>query len=340
MKALSFWQWNILWGLGAALFFGLGAPLYKVLVSQTPPLMISGLTYTIAGLFFLTVLTLFRSRLMKVKSKTTFTYKEFIILGGMVLFGGILAPLSLLAGLLSIPAHQASILLNSEVLFTILLAIMVFKEGLSLMGWIGATVVIAGTLFFNVAVDGIPKLSGVWLAGEGLLLLACFFWAIDNNLTQLLSSKNAMLLAGIKSLAGGLVSLLLAMIMGMIRFPPLSQLPILLIVGIGSIGLSLLLFILSLRHVGTSKTAALFATAPVFGFLSSLLLLGESAGLEGWIALLLMTGGVLLIATERHEHEHEHQEEGTSLTSGQGVFRHSHPHTHDETHKHSHWKDK
>lgn len=167
MKLLSFWQWNILWGIGAALFFGLGAPLYKVLVKQTPPLMISGLTYTIAGLFFMIILALFREKLMKVKSKTTFTFKELVILGGMVLFGGILAPLSLLAGILSIPAHQASILLNSEVLFTILIAIFIFKEALSFVGWLGVMVVVAGTIMINIIADHMPKFTGIYLGGRG-----------------------------------------------------------------------------------------------------------------------------------------------------------------------------
>ncbi len=335
MKLLSFWQWNILWGIGAALFFGLGAPLYKVLVKQTPPLMISGLTYAIAGLFFLSILALFREKLMKVKSKTNFTFKELVILGGMVLFGGILAPLSLLAGILSLPAHQASILLNSEVLFTILIAVFIFKEALSFVGWLGVIVVIAGTVVINLIADHIPKFTGIYLGGEGLLLLACLFWAIDNNLTQLLSNKSSILLAGIKSLAGGTISLLLALILGMLQFPSWNHIPLLLLVGICSIGLSLLLFILSLRYVGTTRTAALFATAPVFGFLSSLLLLQEPVGLGGWIALVMMTGGVLLISLDQHEHEHEHLSGGTETGSLQSI-RHTHPHTHDPDHKHSH----
>lgn len=341
MKYTSFWQWNILWGLGAALLFGVAAPLYKGLVETVPPLMLSGLSYTIAGTFFLGVFLLFARTQAGEPSNNSFSKNERLILAAVILFGGVLAPLSLLAGLALLPAHQASILLNAEVVITILIAILLFKEGLSFMGWMGAVAVVMGTVFLNLRSDG-PLFSPELLAGEGLILLACLFWALDNNLTQLISQKNIFLLSGLKAFAGGMISLAIALILGIAKLPTLQEFPLIAAVGLFSIGFSLLFFILSLRYVGTAKTAALFATAPLFGFLSSMLLLQESPTLWSWFALVLMTLGVLLIAMDEHEHEHEHD---LSTFHGEmvhalpdGKIRHSHRHTHGGNHRHSHWR--
>jgi hypothetical protein len=90
-------------------------------------------------------------------------------------------------------------------------------------------------------------------------------------------------------------------------------------------GVSLTLFIIALRHLGTARTGAYFSVAPFFGAVLALALLGERPGGEFWIAGALMALGVWLHVSERHEHRHAHQ-----------AMEHEHEHVHDAHHQHAH----
>ena len=85
------------------------------------------------------------------------------------------------------------------------------------------------------------------------------------------------------------------------------------------------LFVLALRHLGTARTGAYFATAPFVGALLAVPMFGEPVTSRLLAAGLLMGLGVWLHLTERHEHEHEHE-----------PLEHEHPHVHDEHHRHVH----
>ena len=98
-----------------------------------------------------------------------------------------------------------------------------------------------------------------------------------------------------------------------------------LLVGFLGYGASLALFILALRHLGTARTGAYFATAPFVGALLAVPTFGEPVTLRLLVAGALMAFGVWLHLTERHEHEHAHE-----------VLEHSHRHVHDEHHQHEH----
>ena len=65
-------------------------------------------------------------------------------------------------------------------------------------------------------------------------------------------------------------------------------------VGFFSYGLSLVLFVLALRHLGTARTGAYFSTAPFAGALIAIPLLGEIVTATLVIAGLLMGAGVWL----------------------------------------------
>ena len=89
--------------------------------------------------------------------------------------------------------------------------------------------------------------------------------------------------------------------------------------------MSLVLFVIALRHLGTARTGAYFSVAPVFGVALSLAMWPQAPGIAFWIAAALMTLGVWLHVRERHEHEHTHER-----------LEHTHRHVHDEHHRHEH----
>jgi hypothetical protein len=100
------------------------------------------------------------------------------------------------------------------------------------------------------------------------------------------------------------------------------------LVGLLGYGISLVLFVLALRGLGTARTGAYFAIAPFIGVVVALVLLGEPTSPTFWLAGALMAGGVWLHLTERHGHDHGH-----------APLTHQHPHSHDPHHQHDHDAD-
>ena len=116
----------VLQALLAAATFGLSAPLAKRLLDAASPLFLAGLLYLGAGVFLTAVRAVTRSR----RSPRALQLREWVILVGVVLSGGVLAPPLLLWGLARSTASASSLLLNFEVVFTVLLAGVVFREHL------------------------------------------------------------------------------------------------------------------------------------------------------------------------------------------------------------------
>jgi hypothetical protein len=128
----------------------------------------------------------------------------------------------------------------------------------------------------------------------------------------------------IKGLVAGSVNLGLALSRG----APFPDPPLVIaagVIGFAGYGISLVLFVLALRHLGTARTGAYFSTAPFLGSAMAVMLLAEPVTVQLLAAALLMGVGVYLHLTERHEHEHVHE-----------ALEHEHRHVHDEHHQHDH----
>lgn len=78
-------------------------------------------------------------------------------------------------------------------------------------------------------------------------------------------------------------------------------------VGFFGVGVSLVLFVLALRHLGTARTGAYFSLAPFIGALVAIFLLHEPLTVKLAFAGALMAFGLWMHLSERHEHEHEHE---------------------------------
>jgi len=219
------------------------------------------------------------------------------------------------------PASGASLLLNAEGVFTALLAWLAFKENFDRRIALGMVSIVAGAVVLSWS--GEARFAGLWPALA--ILGACFAWGIDNNLTRKVSLSDATWIASVKGLVAGSVNLALAFALGA-TLPPLPNLAGALIVGFLAYGVSLALFVVGLRHLGTARTGAYFSVAPFLGATLAVVL-GDPITLPLLIAGLLMALGIWLHLTERHEHEHRHE-----------ALEHEHEHVHDEHHQHMHEK--
>jgi drug/metabolite transporter (DMT)-like permease len=239
---------------------------------------------------------------------------------GSVLFGGVLGPVLLMNGLTLTPAATASLLLNLEAALTALLAWLAFREHVDRRIAAGMGLIVLGGLVLSW--EGRPELTVPW--GPLAVTGACLAWAIDNNLTRRVSEKDPVQVAGIKGLAAGCINLGLALVVGAVWPQPPPALSAA-AVGLLGYGVSLVLFVLALRHLGTARTSAYFSSAPFIGAVLALVLLREVPGAGFWAAAVLMSAGLWLHLTERHGHLHWHE-----------PLTHGHRHAHDEHHQHAH----
>ena len=197
-------QPGVLAALGAALLFGTGTPLAKVLLQTIDPWLLAGLLYLGSGLG----LTLYR-RLIRA-APVRMARSEIPWLAGAIAVGGVAGPVLLMFGLTGMPASGASLLLNSEGVFTALLAWFAFKENFDRRIALGMACIMAGAVILSW--PGEVRFAGLWPALA--ILGACLAWGIDNNLTRRVSLTDATWLASIKGLAAGAVNLMLAIVLG------------------------------------------------------------------------------------------------------------------------------
>lgn len=220
-------------------------------------------------------------------------------------------------------ASEASLLLNLEGVITTLVAAALFREAVGGRVWAAVALMLAAGLVLSWQPQEDFKLSPHAVAIVG----ACFCWALDNNLTRKISANDPVMLAMIKGLTAGSFNLALAFAFGL-HFPATAPLAGALVVGFLGYGVSLVLFILALRHLGSARTSAHFSTAPFIGAAIAIFALGEPFTVSFGVALALMIAATWLVLTESHSHEHEHE-----------YLAHTHRHVHDEHHQHAHRGD-
>lgn len=301
----------------SALLFGITTPVAKELLIGSHPLMVAGLLYAGSGLG-LTLLVL-------VQERGSFHFglsrSDRPWLAAAVAFGGVIAPALLMFGLSHADAAAASLLLNLEAVFTAVMAWAFFREATSGQVVLGFVLIFIGSLALVWPTTLAGGQDPVALAA---IVGACLCWAADNNFTRRISGGDARAIAAVKGVAAGTTNIVLAGMLGA-TVPAMAHLSGALVLGFFGYGLSLVLFIYSLRNLGTARTGAYFATAPFIGSGVAILLYGQPVGWPFWIAAGCMAAGVWLHLTEHHEHEHVHE-----------ALTHTHSHSHDAHHRHEH----
>lgn len=305
---------GVLAALGAALLFGAGTPAAKFLLGSVSPWLLAGLLYLGSGIGLALIRTFRRDEPIQLQSS------EIKWLVAAVVTGGMIGPALLMWGLSMMPASGASLLLNAEGVFTALLAWFVFRENFDRRIALGMALIVAGAVVLSW--PGKAELGDVLPALA--VLGACLAWAIDNNFTRKVSLGDALYIAMAKGLAAGITNLALALIAGA-TLPSVATMLAAGHLGLFSYGLSLVLFVVALRELGTARTGAYFSIAPFAGALIAITFLGEPVTVPLIAAGALMALGVWLHLTEQHEHEHTHN-----------AIVHEHGHTHDIHHQHSH----
>ncbi|MSO93909.1 MAG: DMT family transporter [Rhodospirillales bacterium] len=307
--------------LASAFLFGAGTPFAKLLVGSVDPWLLAGLLYLASGAGLAVVLAL-RGALGFPSREAPLRWADVPWLLAVIVFGGGIAPVLLMLGLAQTAASTASLLLNLEGLATMAIAWAVFRENVDRRILAGAAAILAGAVVLTWQ-------EGPTGFGWGALAIAgaCIAWGIDNNLTRKLSSADPIQITTIKGIAAGTVNLALALSQGA-ALPSTEIVAAAAVVGFFGYGVSLVLFVFALRHLGTARTGAYFSIAPFIGALLAVVLFAEPLTMRLVVAGLLMGIGVWIHLVERHEHTHAHK-----------AMEHEHGHVHDEHHRHAHAPD-
>ena len=338
--------------LASAFLFGSGTPLAKILLGQISPWLLAGLLYAGSGLGLLVY------RLVKKLPTPRLSRSELVWLLAAILCGGVIAPVLLMFGLTRMAAGHASLLLNAEAVLTTVLAWALFKEHLGRRIIGGMALIVVGALVLALpqgAAQAGVQAADLWPALA--IVLACAFWALDNNFTRYVAHADASWIACVKGLSAGVTNLLLAYVLGA-AWPSLAGMSAAMVVGFVCYGVSLTLFVVALRHLGTSRAGAYFSTAPFVGAVISIAFLTEPVSWQFGLAGALMGLGVWLHLTENHQHLHthvallhthahnhntddgHHDHEHSEVDASSSSEKHSHLHRHEPLeHSHAHFPD-
>jgi len=281
--------------LGSALF-GAVPTIAKPIVSNVNVLLLSSLVYLIAALTFTPIAQ---------RSKTSCTRKDYGILITVAICGATLAPLLFFLGLSQSTASDTSLLSNAEIVFTVLLALIFFKARLKPVGFVAVGLVLFGV---TIITTNLQVSSSLFQINSGHLLIigSTALWALDNNLSRIISTRiDSARLVQLKYAIGG--AIMLGVIFSM-RIPfqinP-TQIPYVVLLSALGFGGSLYFFLQSLKRIGTIRTIVIFSMSSVFGLGFAGLFLHEQISAFQIIAIVIMLTGIYLINRKESMKEKE-----------------------------------
>jgi drug/metabolite transporter (DMT)-like permease len=305
--------------LGSAALFGASTPFAKMLLGAgISPWLLAGLLYLGSGVG-LAIFYGARKIAGIASTEAPVRRSDLPWLGLTILSGGVIGPVLLMLGLFQTPASTAALLLNLEGIATMAIAWVVFRENADRRILMGAAAILGGATLLSWNGGAAP-------IGWGALFVAgaCLAWGIDNNLTRKVSNADPVQIAAAKGLVAGATNIGLAFAAGA-ALPNIPLIAGAAAIGFLGYGVSLVLFVLALRHLGSARTGAYFSTAPFIGTVLAIAIFAEPITTQLVVAAFLMGIGLWLHLAERHEHKHTHMAQ-----------EHEHSHIHDEHHQHQH----
>lgn len=281
----------------ASVLFGSVPTIAKPVISGINVLLLSSIAYLIAALVFTPI---------SKKAKTLLSKKDYIILVAISVCGAAAAPYLYFLGLHQSSATDTSLLSNVEIMFTVLFGLLFFKERLRPVGFISVALVLLGVVIITTNFkfsESILQLN----AGHFFILGAMALWALDNNLSRIISTKmDTARLVQLKSAIGGAILLGAVLVLQVPLVISTSQIPYVLLLSAVGFGGSLYFFLQSLKRIGTIRTIMIFSMASVFGLVFASVFLHEQISLYQIAAIAIMLTGIYII--NRKESIKENQE--------------------------------
>ena len=301
----------------AAILFGSVSTITKPVLEDLNAFSVSFLTYIIAGLSLVpflkfsstnsnnnTIESTENTLSNEIKWTNKNNKKSYSLLFLTSLCGAVIAPILFFYGLSNTSASDSSILINGEILFSILLAIVFFNEKLIRREIVALILVLAGIVILTTNMEFLSLSSSnsfiQFNIANILIVGATIFWALDNNISKILSKTiHIPQIIVLKTLIGGsILFILFILIFGineLINTITIYHIPYLVFAGSMGFGASLFFFLHSLKRIGTIKTILLFSTSSIFGMIFAKVFLNESITIYQIIAVAAILFGCYLV---------------------------------------------
>ena len=273
--------------------FGSVSVIGKPLVSSIDPIFLASLIYLISAI---TMSPFAR------KKKKNITKRDLLVIFLIAICGAVIAPSLYFVGLTHASASDAALIANGEVFFSVLLAVIFFRERLRFFGWIAIFLVLIGMVIITTNLDFTTFSLQQIHFKDMLLILAMLFWGLDNNFSRYIAQKIDIAgIAQIKSAIGGIILFVIAVLIFRVEVNiETNQIITILTLGIIGFAASLYFFLQGLRRIGTVRTITIFSMSSVFGLVSASLFLGEQISLYQVIAATIMILGIYIVSRKEN----------------------------------------
>lgn len=305
----------------SAAFFGSVSTIAKPIVSTIDPLFLSSLVYLVSGLVLTFLSKLNSSSLTSwfpsKSASTSFHFaaslsishinrKDYLFIFTVAILGAAIAPALYFLALQNTSASDAALLVNGEIIFSIIFALFIFKnERLKPIGYISIILVIIGIIVVTTNLQFDKSSLSKVNYGDILILGATILWAVDNNISKIITQRvDIIKIIQLKSLIGG--SILLAFAILILNVPlliNLSQIPYIILLGTVGFAVSLYFFLYSLKMLGTIRTIIIFSMSSVFGLIFAFIFLNEPISAYQITAVIAMLGGIYTVNSKNSNHE-------------------------------------
>ena len=278
-----------LFAILAAVMFGSVSVLAKPLVSSVDPILLASLVYIISAI----TLSPFAR-----KQKQKFARRDLLLIVSIAVCGAVIAPSLYFVGLTHASASDAALIANGEVFFSVLLAVMFFRERLRLVGWVAILLVLAGMIIVTTNLNFADFTLQQIHYKDMLLIMSMLFWGLDNNLSRYLAQKmNVANIVQIKSAIGGVMLFVIALLVFQVDINVgVDQIIPILVLGSIGFAASLYFFLHGLKRIGTVRTITIFSMSSVFGLVAAAIFLAEQISWYQIVAAGIMILGVYLVS--------------------------------------------
>ncbi len=254
------------------------------------PVNIIMITSIIAGIIFTPIVK--KSSNVSTWNKKTFL---FIVMMGIA---DASANILLFFGLLDMESKTASIILDTEILFTIFIAIIFFHERLTIKECLICIMIFTGSIFLPVSVGLYENgfvLSSSFNA-EIIVIIATAIFALDTGMARYVSEKiSPERISQMSAFFGGFFALCIILIFQIPFDVHIHHIPYLLIIGVLITGFSYYLMIVGLKLIGMIKTIIIYSSISSFGVFFAFIFLDESITYYNIFSICLIITGVFLL---------------------------------------------
>lgn len=284
----------------AALLQILGKPLVEgqTHVSEISPITLAAIVFLVNGLFF-TPFSRKKDPLKKIGKKN-------LVLMAIIGITEASAVITFFFGLKDSNAINASIFSNSEILFSIMIAVLVFREKLQKKEITPFFMIIVGMIILPIGYDIYQNnfTFSELVIGDLLILFSGLLYAVDINICKYIGDRfDPRRITQITSFFSGVFALGILAIFHIPILIQVEQLPAIIGLGILGTGLSTLFFFIALRLIGTVRTVLLYSTTSVFGIIFSAIILGEALTIPDISATVLVFLGIILLRNRISEED-------------------------------------